>query len=237
MSALPKTDIVPADSGTKVMSILQAAVTNGATPESLEKIVGLQERIMAKQAEMDFSAAIHMFQSECPPIPKNKTAKAGSYSYEYASLDHIARIIAPIIRKCGLSYSFEASSTNEMVEATCTVRHIGGYSTSARFAAPVDRGAKMNDMQKQASALSYARRYALILALGLTTGEADDDGSSIAEFITPEQAADISSALDDVGGDKAGFLRFVGAESFERIQARDFQKCINAIEQKRRSKK
>jgi hypothetical protein len=33
----------------------------------------------------------------------------------------------------------------------------------------------MNDTQKVASAITYARRYALVLALGLTIGE-DDDG-------------------------------------------------------------
>lgn len=227
--------LVPVSQAAAVMSMLQSAVEKGASPESLAKLVDLQERIMAKQAEMDFNQAMHSFQVECPPISKNKKAGSGSFTYNYATLDHIASTIAPILQKNGLSYSFESTLTENSVEAVCNIKHVGGHSSSAKFSAPIDRNAKMNDMQKAASALSYARRYALILALGITTGEIDDDGHSVViQYITESQAADLQALAEEVGADVPKFLAYLKVDAIERIPAKSFKECVRLLESKRK---
>ena len=233
--------VVPVSDGVAVMAMLQAAVGSGASPETLEKLVALQERIMAKQAEMDFNRAMHCFQVSCPPIGKNRTAGSGSFTYDYATLDHIASTIAPIMQKCGLSYSFESSIEEGAVRASCTIKHVGGHSSIAHFSAPIDRSAKMNDMQKTASALSYARRYALILALGLTTGEMDDDGNAASlEPITESQAADLEALITELDANKDGFLRWLSTKlkmtimSLDKIPAKAYADAVAGLESKRR---
>lgn len=179
---------------------LQLAIEKGVSPETLEKIVALQERILERDGRMAFAAAMAAFQGECPPITKNKTAtNQGRPMYQFAELDHIAEKIRPLLQKHGLSYRFDSTIEEDRVKVVCIVRHIAGHSESANFEAPVDGTSMMNKAQKAASALSYARRYALILALGLTTtGDQDDDGRSTgkASHMDEQAVADHLAAID-----------------------------------------
>lgn len=158
-----------------ISNMLAAALDKGISPESLEKLVMLQERVMAKQAEAEFNAALLDFQSECPIIGKSREVDTGKYRYTYAELSHIVHTVRPLLRAYGLSFSFDSNMIDGRVEVKCIVSHIAGHSKVTNFAAPVDTNARMNDTQKVASAITYARRYALVLALGLTVGD-DDDG-------------------------------------------------------------
>lgn len=166
----------------QVFAMLGTALDKGLNTDAIEKLVNLQERILAKNAEREYISAMTRFQSNCPPIAKNKkatvtTAGGGNYSYEYATLDHIAETIAPLLELCGLSYTFDSSLSDGLVRVVCTLSHNGGHSKQSEFTAPVDQGMKVGAAQKVASALTYARRYALVSALGLTTtGDDDDDG-------------------------------------------------------------
>lgn len=155
-------------------NLIAMAIEKGADVDSLSKLMDLQERQMDKKAEQDYNRAITGFQSELRPIGKNKTSYVGSY----ATLDHIAKSIAPILAEHELSYSFDSEITDGIVLVVCHINHINGHARSAKFSAPIDAAAKVNDMQKTASALSYARRYALQLALGITTTDEDDDGET-----------------------------------------------------------
>jgi hypothetical protein len=159
----------------RVASILQSAIESGVSVDTLGKLVELQERVMAKQAEQEFNAALLAFQAECPIINKNKTADTGKYTYEYADLSHLVASIRPLLTKHGLSFSFDSGIADGKVSVTCIVAHIGGHKVPTKFTAPTDAKSAMNDTQKVASAVSYCQRYALRLALGLTVGE-DDDG-------------------------------------------------------------
>lgn len=172
-----------------VGGLLTLAINKGINPDGLAKLLDLQERVLQRHAEAAFNEAMQAFQSACPPIVHDRTADAGKYKYTYATLSHIAATIAPLLRELGLSYSFDADFVSETIDmgngkfvertsirATCTVHHVAGHSRKATFQAPIDKGASMNVMQQSASALSYARRYALQLALGITTADTDDDG-------------------------------------------------------------
>ncbi len=177
----PVTPSIPAvpDAPMPVESLLMAAVERGATVETLEKLLALSERVKAERARTAFFEALSAFQAECPVIPKTKTASGGgSYSYKYAPLDVIVATVSPLLREHGLSYrfdtAFEESPPAQVV--TCIVHHRDGHSESSVFRTPVDAGARMNDMQKSASAQTYAKRYAFCNALGILTGDEDNDG-------------------------------------------------------------
>ncbi len=53
------------------------------------------------------------------------------------------------------------------------------------------------------------------------------------EWITPEQAADLESLIEEVGADRNRFLKYLGAKSIERIQAKAYPQAIKALETKR----
>lgn len=157
------------------IALLQKAVESNIDVAALEKLVDLQERVLARNAEAEFNAAMKAFQSECPIIDKPKMGGKA----KYAPLSYIRTRIQHLLDKHGFSYSFDTEFQTEMVKAICTVKHIGGHSTHSSFTAPIDRDAKaMNITQKAASAVSYAKRYALVGAFGIETG-GDDDGTAL----------------------------------------------------------
>jgi len=113
--------------------------------------------------------ALKSFQSEAPIIDKNKEVKAGAYSYKYADLAHIVDKVRPILNKHGLAVSqMPTTLSGEPALKTIIMHEEGGMFYDVMKLA-VQPGA---DAQKQGSAISYARRYALSAALGIVT---DDD--------------------------------------------------------------
>lgn len=228
-----------------MQELMRRALESGAEgAETLERLVALHERMQDRSARAQFYRALADFQAECPPIRKNRRVSAGNYSYDYAELDFIADQIRPLLHKHGLSYSFDSelieSDGRAHMRTRCILRHVASHSEQASFTAPVDQQAKMNDPQKAASGLSYTRRYALILVLGLTTGDKDDDGRAAgAATITEEEAADLRALFDEVipaekrEAEQRRFLSLLAAESFETIAMRDYGKAVRALERKR----
>lgn len=166
-----------------VEGLIALAIEHGAAIEPLERLMAMRDRIRAEQAREAFFEALSAFQSECPVIPKGKqvsvrSQSGGSYTYSYAPLEEIAKVIAPVLRRHGLSYrfntQFESSPPAQVV--TCIVNHRQGHQEQSEFRTPIDSGARMNVMQQAASAQTYGRRYALLNALGITVGGEDDDG-------------------------------------------------------------
>jgi hypothetical protein len=164
------------DSTANVLRLIDAGMKTGLTPDALEKLVGLYERVMAKDAEAAFTRAKKAFQSACPVIGKNKTANLGQgkASYSYADLEHITVTIRPLLEEHGFTYSFSQSHNGDIVSVTCILKHEAGHEESTTFAGPWATNAGMSAIQKYASATTFCQRYALRLALGLPVGEDDE---------------------------------------------------------------
>jgi hypothetical protein len=173
-------------------NLLTLAVEKGLSPEALERLVALQERLMQQQAVAAFNEAVQQFQSQCPPIPHNRKADTGKYGYTFSDLPQIATVIQPLLDLHGLSYSFDSTLDTNRLRITCTVHHVAGHSRPATFEAQIDGPSAMSSLHKSASTLTYCRRYALTLALGLTTADTDDDGRGITNP-SPQPSADPSS--------------------------------------------
>lgn len=222
-----------------VETMIMAGIEKGITPEGMKMLVDLRLQLEGIRAEHEFNAAMTAFQSECPPVTKNRDAKKGNGAvmYSYADLDHIKRTIQPTLAKNGLSVTDDATFTKDSVEAVATVFHVGGHRRSAKFSAPVSGTEMMSDMQKSASALSFARRYALVLALGLTTGEQDDDGQSAGiARVTEQQAADLEAKMTEVLRNPAKFLKWLGVDRVSDLAAVDYDKAIKELERLERAK-
>jgi hypothetical protein len=180
LATRPARELAPAPVNLQTMAgLLTIAVEKGLSPEAMERLVNLQQRLMQQQAEEAFNLAIQRFQSACPVITKNATADAGKYSYNFADLPHIAATIRPHLESAGLSYSFDSKLESDRLRVTCTVHHVAGHSRTSTFEAKIDGPSAMSQLHKSASTLTYCRRYALTLALGLTTADTDDDGRGI----------------------------------------------------------
>jgi hypothetical protein len=198
MNDTESTDLVlietrpPAVSGNtaNVLALIDHGTRNNQSPEALEKLVALYERVMAKDAQAEFARAKKAFQAECPVIGANREADLGKgkAAYSYADMEKITKTIRPLLEKHGFCYGFSQKHNGDIIEVTCHLRHEAGHEESTTFAGPWATNAGMSQIQKYASATTFCQRYALRLALGLPVGA--DDERELAPADVPPQRTD-----------------------------------------------
>lgn len=223
-----------------VSDIIALAVSKDLDVDKLQRLIDMKVAEEVRQARREFAAALAAFQRECPSIRHERTAKittkgGGSYSYTYAELDVIARVVNPILAAHGLSYRWnaEVSADGRTLHCDCVVTHEAGHSEASRFTLPIDNASAMSDQQKVGAAATYARRQSLTMALGLTTTDDDTDAAAVDPSpVTDDQATAILDRMAEVGVNETKFLRYMGVERVEQIRAADFQRAMNALQQK-----
>lgn len=125
----------------------------------------------------EWAIAFAAAQAEFPPITKGQkadipTKSGGSYSYTYADLTEILDAVVPILNKHGLSLSQPAVTEGDRFGVHTRIFHTSGHEYD--FGVLLLPGG--NTAQSAGSAITYARRYGLTAALGISPGE-DDDGA------------------------------------------------------------
>lgn len=171
------------------MDMLNTAVSNNADLDKLEKLMDLQERWEGNEAKKAFSQAMAEFQAKLDPIVK----KREGHNSKYADIDDIAKAIRPLLDEVGLSYRFEQQQADKSITVTCIVTHKFGHSERTSFTADADTSGGKNAIQALASAVTYLRRYTLTGALGITTGQDDNDGGK--PDITVDELLDYMSVV------------------------------------------
>jgi hypothetical protein len=142
MTARQSTAVTP-------MDMIDRALMSNATPETLERLLALQERWEASQARKAFDEAMSEAKAEIPVISKNRvvdfTSSKGRTHYKHEDLAEIARTVNPILGKHGLSYRFRTSSAaGEPVSVTCIVSHRLGYFEENTLTGPPDESGNKN---------------------------------------------------------------------------------------------
>ena len=159
-------------------AMLALAVGKGLDVQSLERLMALYERYEENQARKAFFAALAEFQSEVPPLVKDKSVSYGDTHYKHASLGSIAQAIREPLKRHGLSYRFTIENDENGISVACVVTHVQGHSEPTKMGSPSDSSGKKNPIQSLGSSVTYLQRYTLIAALGLTTADEDMDGRS-----------------------------------------------------------
>jgi hypothetical protein len=218
----------------------EKCIERGTPVEALEKLVALHERVADRLAASEFADAMARFQARCPSIPKQSrakiTTKSGQqYQYTYAELDTIAQTIRPILHELGLSYTWDSHVVERTLECVCTLRHVNGHTVQATFSCSIDTASAMNEQQKVAASLTYARRQSLIQVLGLTTTDPDTDAQPDAT-IGESQQADLRALVLETAANEVKFLAFMGVESYAEIRAADYARAVAALEARRRKR-
>lgn len=257
--------VVPVDDGGRELApmpdvpvgvILNNAVRAGSSIETLERLVALHRQVKADEARQAFYAAMAAFKEECPQIPrrtpnnqfKSVDRNGVSGPRMYASLEDIGRVVIPIMSRHGLSHRWGESElfdrtvgdkTVRMMRVSCIVSHVGGHEVPTPAEIQVDSNAGCSEQQKYGSAFTYAQRYSLIQALGLTTCDEDDDGNVPAsgDKLNEDQADKLDTLLNEVCPDSASrgrFLGIYGVASVADIPAAMFGAACKVAEQKRR---
>ncbi len=237
-----KAEILPLSEGQQVRELYKYAIDKGtAGVEALDKLMELHERIEKRNAAKEFNDAMARFQEACPELPKSSKATIAprggiKFSYNFADLDSIARIIRKPLYENGLSYSWDEETVSGNLTSTCIVHHINGHERRSSFTCPSEwSSGSMSAQQKVAATNSFARRQSLIQVLGLTTTELDNDGGPIGEMITDKQAADLEAIISEVGADRDRFLKYLEVDDLGALPVTQFSAAVAALERKRQA--
>ena len=107
--------------------------------------------------------ALQAFQTNCPVIAKDTEA----YQYKYAPLEKMLSIINPALHAQGLvQYQTFKANEGKTVLVT-TLAHSSGASVTSELILPEPTNKGKNEMHTWGGIITYSRRYAIKLILGM----------------------------------------------------------------------
>lgn len=206
--------------------MLSVAVSQGASIETLERLISLSERWEANSARKAFDAAIADAKAEIPAIVKN----VKGHTNKYADLAAITTVVDPILSAHGLSYRFRTAQADK-ITITCVLSHRDGHSEENELSGLPDTGPGRNAIQAVGSTVKYLMRYTLTLALGIATTENDDDGRAAGNggSISDEQVQALQRGIMDADADLPKFLAYFKIATLADLPVSDFQRALDAI--------
>ena len=212
--------------------------------EALDIIRKGQNEQEDRRARAAFNQDMAALQAEIPPLYKNRDTafkpdgtpnlKADGTpvkkSWKYAPLPYMVKILKPLWVKHGFTQRFTATATeNNRLTSTCIFTHHLGHFEETHFTALITN--KQGDtLQDAASTDSFAKRYALMNALGIVPEEdmeqaarndARMQGDTVTK-VTDDQAEDLRQrckALNFTEAQLQAVFRSYHGTSFETIAA------------------
>jgi len=220
-----------------IAQMLQSALATGVDPAKLDKMLDVFERMENKRAEREFNAAFAKLQSELPEIVAESVIPNRG---KYARFENVMHQIQPILNANGFAVSFSQQSDEKRITVTCFLRHVGGHYTSNPFAVRIGGQKADSDAQADSKLSTTAKRNALLQALNIVVHQDylqdDDNPTNEGGYITPAQAIELAEWVESIGADKAKFLEYAGAITFETIHAVRYEDLVAVLKKKEKNK-
>ncbi len=223
------------------LAMIAHAIDKGASVETLERLMALQERWEAGQARQAFIASMAKARASFKPILKKNEGYSNRYKYE--TLSDVMDAVDGALSDNGFSYDWETEDLPDgRIRVTCVVTHEQGHSRrnslSGHPADTADAKANMNGHQRMGGAVTYLQRYTLKAALGVaasadTDGASDNDSGSI----DAEQYQTISKLIEDTQSEEAKVLAYVKADSLETLTKKQYVMAFAALERRAKQRK
>ena len=244
------------DPASESIELVKLAMTDGGVDvDKLERVIAMRNADLERRAVAAFNEAFATFKAQCPKIVRRTedefitvTRNGQRCKRTYATLEDIAGVVDPVLSACGLTYDWEdaAVSAKGSLTRRCVVRHKDGHSRSTNSApVPIEgsedykamtarKETSASPQQRVGVADTYARRYSLVSALGLTTVDEDTDGRPDApvDTITEDQATTIREWLRDTGADEARFLTWLGIAEVAEMPAAKYDVAMASLRRK-----
>jgi len=222
--------------------IMLAAADPRINIAKMKELTELRRQMRLEDAEDNFKMALHAAQSEMRPIEAD-AANDQTHS-KYATLYKVDKALRPIYSKHGLSVSFNTADC-PLPNHTRVLAYVerGLFTREYQYDVAVDtKGPKGNDVMTKThaggSALSYGKRYLLLMIFHVTIGDpgrpADDDGNAAAglEPVNPAQLKFLIELADTAGADKVKFCSLLKVDSMANIPASRFDEAKAQLDRK-----
>jgi hypothetical protein len=227
-----------------VLAMIDRAARDASVDvQKMQALLDMQERVMKRHAETEFTEAFARLSARLPRIKKNGTLEYPINKNDpdgpkrkianFAKWEDIDAAIRPLLTAEGFSLSWESApraGEGGGLMVTGHLGHVGGHVRSATIPLPLDTSGGKNNLQGYGSTFRYGQRYTATMLLNFITEGEDDDGVRGAdEFISDAQAAQIHAGVKALGRPLDAFLEYMGVRSVEEIQVSDFPRAMNAL--------
>ena len=236
--AAPETSAIERETGSILEVIARAAADPTVDVAKLERLLAIQQTILADQRRTSYMAALARLQATLPQIAKSGQIldREGGLRNKYARIEDIDAKIRPLCAAEGFSFSFDSKPAQGGTAYECAMHHRDGHTEVKTLVMPTDKGAGRNAVQDVGSTTSYARRYLLGMHLHLITRGEDDDGNGPPAPITAVHLAELRAALVEVGGTEERFLKWAGVETWEALTEAHYTRGMKYMDEKRRQR-
>jgi len=240
-------------SGRKLLRLIEKLALDAcADVAKLERIIAMDERLQAKEAELAFNAAKGRILNGLArvKIVKNRSvlcetdngkSQKGTYeAFNYAPLEEIDKHLRPLLmeEEMDLSYSNEPQAAGGIL-IRGRLKHLpSGHFEDSFMLAPLDTSGGKSTVQGVGSTNSYLRRYIACNIFNIVVVGDDDDGTG-----GTLDEAQTSTLVELIKKAKTGpkFLKYMRAQSIEEagsldaavatIAARDYRKAVTTLEE------
>lgn len=169
---------------------------------------------------------------------KSVTGQVGQQKYKYADIGSVIAAIKPALIEHGLFFTQHPQPSEGGVTVETMLHHASGESMGlGTLFVPANK----NDAQGFGSALTYARRYALVTAFGVPVE--DDDGNAAAQGqrnstvspaqpISTAQMVHLQSLIKSTSSNVLAFCEHLGVKTLDALPADRFNEAKTALEAK-----
>ena len=215
------------------MEMVAYALTQNATPETLERLLAMQERVERNQARKAYAQAIVKARKKIGPIIKSGEVRMGTGrpAYSHAKLDDIDRAAVPALGEYDLSYRWNTKVPDnkpDWVIVTCHVEHKDGHYEENSLGGPADTSGAKNPLQAIGSAVTYLCRYTLMAALGLSATD-DTDTAQPEEPISEMELAQLRRKIEQVGQTEQRVCNHYRVKQLEDLPSSMFDQVLAAL--------
>ena len=176
----PPAPPVPTDASVLWRVIERAAADPSVDLDRLDRLSRVYERMVAREAETRFNAALVKLQPQLPVLEERGeiTDLNGKLRATYATWEDTVDAIRPLLARHGFSLTFRPGrSAGGVPVVTGVLRHRAGHKEEAGIELPADASGDKNPVQAVGSTMSYGQRYVTRMLLNLTSRGEDDDGA------------------------------------------------------------
>lgn len=193
---------VSSEAASFIQMIERASRDPSVDIDKMERLMQMHERMLNRQAETAFNAALSAMQTELPEIKERGEIKnkSGGVQSKFALWEDMNQIIKPILSRHGFALTFRTGNEGNKIIVVGILSHEAGHSEKSSFALPVDLSGSKNEVQGLGSSTSYGKRYVAGALLNLTSRGEDNDGQGgKITALTDTQKADWKAAIDEIG--------------------------------------
>jgi ERF superfamily protein len=217
-----------------VEELMARAIEKGDT-ETMEKLYSMRREMKEESAREAFNAAMNRTQTEMRQISAD--ASNPQTHSRYATYSALDKVIRPIYTRNGFALNFNTGEPTEpdTLLVLCEVSHDEGFSKHFKVPIPiVTTGPRGGDVMTRThaagSAMSYGKRYLLVMIFNIAIGDDDDDGNG-AGFVpmTPGQLVDLETKITQTGANREKFLKYFGVESLEAMPTQRFGEAMRTL--------